>query len=324
MIKKKRVLSGIQPTGKLHLGNLLGALENWKKLQEQYECFFFIADYHALTSLYDNPKQLNHIINDVAADLLSVGIDPKKSVLFKQSDVPEHAELHLLFSMITPLSWVERVPTYKGKIKEMKEKDLGTYGFLGYPVLQSADILIYKADFVPVGEDQLPHVELTREIGRRFNYFYGDVFPMPKELLTAVPNVLGLDGRKMSKSYNNTIDLSDHPAELKKKVNLMITDPARITKKDKGHPNVCTVFSFHKIFNKGAVDLISKECRGAERGCVECKKELLQHLEEYLAPIQQKRKEIGDVRDILAEGAQKAKKVAAATLAEAKKSMGLA
>ncbi len=323
MTKKKRVLSGIQPTGKLHLGNLLGALENWKKLQKEYECFFFVADYHALTTLYDDPKELNNIIKDVATDLLSVGIDPNKSVLFKQSDVPEHAELHLLLSMITPLSWVQRVPSYKSKIKEIQGKDLGTYGFLGYPVLQAADILIYKADCVPVGEDQLPHIELTREIGRRFNNFYGDIFSMPKDLLTKTPNVPGLDGRKMSKSYNNTINLSDSESELKKKVNMMITDPARITKKDKGHPSVCTVFAFHKMFNKDSIELISKECQSAKRGCVECKKELLKHLEAYLAPIQEKRSKIADVDDVLAAGAKKAKKIAAATLSEAKAAMGL-
>lgn len=323
MSKKKRVLSGIQPTGKLHLGNLLGALENWKNLQKEFECFFFIADYHALTTLYDNPKELSNIITDVATDLLSVGIDPNKSVLFKQSDVPEHAELHLLLSMITPLAWVQRVPSYKSKIKEIQGKDLGTYGFLGYPVLQAADILIYKADAVPVGEDQLPHIELTREIGRRFNNFYGDIFPFPKSLLTKIPNVPGLDGRKMSKSYNNTIDLSDSESELKKKVNMMITDPARITKKDKGHPDVCTAFAFHKMFNKDAVETISSECMGAERGCVECKKELLKHLGEYLAPIQERRAKIKDVDAVLADGAIKAKKVAAATLAEVKAAMGL-
>lgn len=210
------------------MGNLIGAIENWVRLQDKYDCYFFIADIHALTTTYDNPRNLREDVKQVAIDLLSSGLDPDKCVIFKQSDLPEHSELHLLFSMITPLPWLERVPTYKSKIEEIKDKDLGTYGFLGYPVLQAADILIYKADFVPVGQDQLPHVELTREIARRFNAFYGNVFPEPKDLLTDFPVLPGLDGRKMSKSYGNTIAISDPAEVIKKKVSIMITDPARV------------------------------------------------------------------------------------------------
>ena len=325
---KKRVLSGIQPSGKLHLGNLFGALQNWVALQDKYDCYFFIADLHALTTTYDNIKQLPEFIKDVAVDLLAVGLDPKKCVIFKQSDVPEHCELHLLFSMITPLSWLERVPTYKSKIDELKEKDLGTYGFLGYPVLQAADILIYKADFVPVGEDQLPHLELTREIGRRFNNLYGNVFPEPKSLLTQIPVMPGLDGRKMSKSYGNTIALSDSPDIIKKKVNAMITDPARVKKEDKGHPDICAVFSYHKIFNQDQIEKIKIECENAERGCVSCKKEFLDKLLEFLKPIQDKRAELVKnpdyVESVLKDGMIKAKEIAVQTLYEAKKSMGIA
>lgn len=326
-MSKKRVLSGIQPSGMLHLGNLFGALQNWVKLQSQYDCYFFIADLHALTTSYDNIKKLPKFIYEVAVDLLAVGIDAKKVVLFKQSDIPEHCELHLLFSMITPLSWLERVPTYKSKIEELKEKDLGTYGFLGYPVLQAADILIYKADFVPVGEDQLPHLELTREIARRFNHFFGKVFDEPKELLTHYPLMVGLDGRKMSKSYNNTIALSDSKEIICKKVNSMITDPARIKKEDKGHPDICTVFAYHKIFNIYQLDKIRRECENAKRGCVACKKEVLDNLLQFLKPIQDRREEIlknpDHVESILKDGALKAKEIALVTLSEVKNAMGL-
>jgi len=326
-VKKKRVLSGIQPSGRVHLGNLIGALENWVRLQEEYECFFFIADLHALTTGYDSVKKLPEDTKNLAIDLLAVGLKPEKCVIFKQSELPEHAELHLLFSMITPLPWLERVPTYKSKIDELKEKDLGTYGFLGYPVLQAADILIYKADYVPVGEDQLPHIELTREIARRFNFFYGEVFSPPKDLLTETPVLPGIDGRKMSKSYGNTIALSDSPETIRKKVNQMITDPARVKKEDKGHPDVCTVFAYHKIFNKPQVKEIAAECEAAARGCVECKKEFLEHLLEYLEPIQKRRAEIEkhpqQLAEALEEGRQKAKVIASQTLAEAKRAMGL-
>ncbi len=326
-MSKKRVLSGIQPTGKLHLGNLIGAIENWVKLQDKYECFFFIADLHALTSSYDETKMLKEIVRNVVLDLLASGIDPKKSVIFRQSYLPEHAELHLMFSMITPISWLERVPTYKSKIAELKQKDLGTYGFLGYPVLQAADILMYKADGVPVGQDQLPHIELTREIARRFNHFYGNVFAEPKEMLTDFPVLPGLDGRKMSKSYHNTIDISDSPESIRKKVSTMITDPARVKKEDKGHPEVCSVYEFYKVFGKNRTDTVAQECREAKRGCVACKKELAAVLIDYLEPIHKKRRELEKdpkkLEAVLIDGEKQAKKIAAKTLAEAKRAMGI-
>ncbi|MFA6431479.1 MAG: tryptophan--tRNA ligase [Candidatus Margulisiibacteriota bacterium] len=323
----KRVLSGIQPTGRLHLGNLIGAVNNWVKLQHEHECFFFIADYHALTTAYSDTSHLRDDIHQLAIDLLSAGIDPEKCTLFKQSDIPEHAELHLLFSMLTPIPWLERVPTYKSKIDELKEKDLGTFGFLGYPVLQAADILIYKADLVPVGEDQLPHLELTREIGRRFNYLYKEIFPMPKDALTAFPVLPGIDGRKMSKTYKNAIAISDSPETVEKKVKEMVTDPARIKRDDLGHPDVCPVFRYYQIFAKEQCDKVSSDCREAKRGCVECKKELAKILIQYLAPIYEKRKiyekDKALVEKILLRGAENAKKVAKKTLDEAKKAIGL-
>ncbi|MFH1386046.1 MAG: tryptophan--tRNA ligase [bacterium] len=324
----KKVLSGIQPTGRLHLGNLIGAVENWVKLQAEYDCHFFIADFHALTTSYADTKNLKEDIKQVAVDLLSAGIDPEKCVLFKQSDVPEHAELHLIFSMLTPLPWLERVPTYKSKIEELKEKDLGTYGFLGYPVLQAADILIYKANLVPVGEDQLPHLELTREIARRFNFLYKEIFPEPQDALTAFPVLPGTDGRKMSKSYNNTIAISDVPEVVRKKVSIMVTDPARIKKEDKGHPEVCPVYAYYKVFAKDRIEQVAKECRAATRGCVACKKEMADILVEYLAPIHARREKLEKdhklLDKILMAGAEKARRSAAETLLDAKRAVGLA
>jgi len=324
----KRVLSGIQPTGRLHLGNLIGAVNNWVKLQEKHACFFFIADYHALTTAYSDTSSLREDIHQLAIDLLSAGIDPEKCTLFRQSDIPEHAELHLLFSMLTPLPWLERVPTYKSKIDEVKEKDLGTYGFLGYPVLQAADILIYKADLVPVGEDQLPHLELTREIGRRFNYLYKEIFPMPKDDLTAFPALPGIDGRKMSKTYKNAIAISDSPEIVTKKVKEMVTDPARIKRDDKGHPDICPVYRYYQIFAKENSEKVASECREAKRGCVECKNELAKILIQYLSPIYEKRKTFENnkllVENILMKGAENARKIARKTLDEAKKAIGLA
>jgi len=327
IMKKKRALSGIQPSGKLHLGNLVGALSNWVGLQDKYDCFYFIADLHALTTGYAETHKLKENILDVGMDMLSAGLDPEKATLFIQSDIPEHSELHLLFSMITPLSWLERVPTYKAQIEELKEKDLGTYGFLGYPVLQAADILIYKADVVPVGQDQLPHLELTREIARRFNYFYKEVFPLPKDLLTVSPVLPGLDGRKMSKSYGNTIGISDTPETVLKKINTAITDPARVKREDKGHPDVCTIFAYHKIFNEPEAKQISIDCSKAKIGCVECKKLIAKRLNEYLAPIYDKRKTLEKrkdyVKEVFFEGGKKAQVMARQTLSEAKKAMGI-
>jgi tryptophanyl-tRNA synthetase len=326
-LSKKRALSGIQPTGKLHLGNLIGAIENWVKMQDKYECFFFIADLHALTTMYDDTKNFKRDSLEVAVDLISAGLDPEKCTIFVQSDLPEHSELHLLFSMITPLAWLERVPTYKSKIAELKEKDLGTYGFLGYPVLQAADILIYKADFVPVGQDQLPHLELTREIARRFNFLYKEVFPIPQDALTEVPALPGTDGRKMSKSYGNTIALSDPPDTISVKVHDMITDPARVKKTDKGHPDICAAYAYHKIFNKPGSGERAAACRAGEIGCVECKKDLARILIDYMEPIRARRAQFegkpDKIKGILEAGREKAKVIASATLAEAKTAMGL-
>lgn len=324
---KKRILSGMRPTGSLHLGNYFGALENWVKLQDQYECYYFIADWHALTTGYDDTSGLKQNILEVAIDWLSAGVDAEKSVIFVQSDVKEHAELHLAFSMITPLSWLYRCPTYKEQLKQLNGKDIATYGFLGYPCLQAADILIYKAAAVPVGEDQLPHLELSREIGRRFNHIYGNVFPEPQALLTKSKVLPGLDGRKMSKSYGNTIALSDSPDIVRKKVSQMITDPARIAKTDPGHPDVCTVYAFQKVFNPEWVEECAESCTAGKIGCVQCKKNLANKMVEYLEPMYLKRKELEKkpdyIREILHDGAEKAKKIATQTMNEVKQAIGM-
>ncbi len=322
----KRILSGMRPTAKLHLGNLLGALDNWKKFEGE-DSFFMIADWHALTTEYASHMSIKENVIEVVIDYLAAGLNPERSTVFLQSLVPEHAELALLLSMITPLAWLERNPTYKDQIQELKGKDLTTHGFLGYPVLQAADILLYKADAVPVGEDQLPHLELAREIARRFNHLYKPVFKEAEAILTKTPKIPGTDGRKMSKSYGNTIDLSDSPQEVDKKVMQMVTDPARKRREDKGHPEVCPVYFFHTIFNKENEKTVAKECRAAERGCVECKKEMSNHLVPFLKPIYERRQELSkkrsQIRDILIEGSRKAKAVAAKTLAEAKEAAGI-
>ena len=325
---KKRVLSGMRPTGKLHLGNLHGALTNWKRLQEEYECFFFVADWHALTSEYQETNFIKEFIWEMLIDWLSVGLDPNKSTLFIQSKLPEHAELHLIFSMITPIPWLERNPTYKEQIKELVEKELNTYGFLGYPVLQAADILIYKANFVPVGVDQLPHVELTREIARRFNYLYKEVFPIPEPILTEMPKILGIDGRKMSKSYHNAIYLSDTPKVIREKTLQMFTDKTRLRKTDPGHPDICNVFSFHKLYTSPEkVSQIEEDCKKARIGCVECKKLLAENLINGLAPLQEKRQyyqeHLEELKDIIDAGIKKARSVATTTLEEAKEAIGI-
>ena len=249
---RKRVLSGMRPTGRLHMGHLFGALDNWRKLQETFDCFFFIADWHALTTDYADPSKVKEFTTEVVLDWLAAGLDPKKATFFVQSRVPEHAELHLLFSMFTPLAWLERVPTYKEQREQITDKDLGTYGFLGYPLLQAADILIYKAHYVPVGVDQVPHVELTREVARRFNFLYENVLLEPEALLTEFPKIPGTDGRKMSKSYDNAIFLSDSPETVTAKIKPMITDPARQRRKDPGNPELCPVFDLHKVFTPEA------------------------------------------------------------------------
>jgi tryptophanyl-tRNA synthetase len=323
---KQRVLSGMRPTGKLHLGNLVGALDNWKRLQEEYDCFFFAADWHALTTEYADTGIVRESIRDMVIDWLSVGLSPEKSVLFIQSRVKEHAELHLLLSMITPLPWLERVPTYKEQQQELASRDLSTYGFLGYPLLQAADIIIYKAHKVPVGIDQVPHVELTREVARRFNSFYGPVFPVPDPLLTEVPKLLGIDGRKMSKSYDNAIYISDPPAEVRRKVSLMFTDPNRIKRSDPGNPDICNVFSFHKVYSSPeTVDRVNHECRRAEIGCVQDKRQFAETLVSHLAPIQEKRagyiQNPGLVDEILEDGCQRARRVAVQTMEEVRAAM---
>lgn len=322
-----RVLSGTRPTGKLHLGNYLGAVENFTKLQGQ-DAFFMIADLHALTTEYEASSKIADQVQEVVLDYLASGLDPEKCTIFIQSEVPEHAELALLLGMLTPLGWLERNPTYKDQLKEIQNRDINTFGFLGYPVLQAADILLYKADKVPVGEDQLPHLELAREIVRRFKYLYkADIFPEPEAIMTQVPKVLGLDGRKMSKSYDNCIYLSDSADAVVKKVKGMMTDPARKRREDKGNPEVCPVFFYHKLFNQANVPTVAYECSNAIRGCVDCKMEMAASLNKFLDPIRSRRedwqKRPGDIRKILDKGRERAREVAGRTLAETFKAMGI-
>ncbi len=326
-MNKKRIVSGMQPTGPLHLGNYHGALKNWLKLQEEFDCYYFIADWHALTTLYQDPHLLQKYIFEVAVDWLSCGLDPEKSTLFLQSEVPEHAELHLLLSMIVPVPWLERNPTYKEKKAEVKSVDMSSYGFLGYPVLQTADIILYKAHYVPVGIDQVPHLELSREIVRRFHKFYKKkVFIEPEAKMAEVQKLKGLDGRKMSKSYNNAIYLSDTEKEIGKKVQSMLTDPQRARRDDPGDPNVCNLFPFHKIYSSPEMQAeIDSACRKAEIGCGDCKLKLKESMLESMRPTMAKRQEIAakpkEVKEILAEGTKKAHAVAKVTLNEAKASM---
>ncbi|THJ08942.1 MAG: tryptophan--tRNA ligase [Nitrospira sp. CG24C] len=326
-IPRKRVLSGMQPSGLMHLGNHLGALENWKSLQDQYECYFFVADWHALSTNYADTSRIREFSRELLIDWLAAGIDPKRSTVFIQSRIPEHAVLHLLLSMMTPISWLERNPTYKEKQEEIKEKDLSTYGFLGYPVLQAADILLYKPDFVPVGKDQLPHLELTRELARRFNDIYKtQVFPEPKEHLTKFPKVMGTDGRKMSKSYGNTINLSDAEPVVRQKLKTMVTDPARVRRNDPGNPDVCPVYDFHKIYSPQATqDQINKDCRTATIGCIDCKKSVADRIVERLTPVWDARgrlsKDSSYLNDIMTEGSNRAGEVAKATLHDVTEAM---
>jgi len=324
-MSKGIILSGMRPTGSLHLGNYFGALDNWIKLQDEYRCYFMVADWHALTTGYEDTSMIAQNINDLLIDWISAGLDPEKSVIFVQSHVKEHAELHLLLSMITPLSWLMRCPTYKDQLTQLKDKNIATYGFLGYPCLQAADILAYKADTVPVGEDQLPHLELTREIARRFNHLYGEIFPEPQPKLTKAKVLPGTDGRKMSKSYGNTIALSDSPDLVRQKVMSMVTDPARIRKTDPGHPEVCTVFAFHNIFNENEVPEIECACKEGKIGCVACKKNLADKMANFLSPIYEKRMRISEnksyIKDIVDEGKNKASQIASATLEEVRQAM---
>jgi len=328
---RKRVLSGMRPTGKLHLGNYVGALQNWVKMQDEYECFFCVVDWHALTTDYADTSRVKENSLEVAFDWLAAGLDPQKSVLFLQSHVPAHAELHLLLSMITPLGWLERVPTYKEQRENIKDKDLGTYGFLGYPLLQAADILIYRAGVVPVGEDQVAHIELTREIARRFNGFYGatkPVFPEPQSLLTPAAKLPGTDGRKMSKSYGNTIMLADPEPVVRQKLKTMVTDPARVRRSDPGNPDVCPVGDLHKIFSsKETMARVNEGCRSAGIGCIECKSWAADALVQLLSPIQERRKKFEEnpklAWDILEEGSARARKAAGETMESVRASMGM-
>ena len=327
-MSRKRVLSGMRPTGKMQLGNLLGAVENWKRLQEEYESFFFIADWHALTTNYADTSGLRGSKDDLLVDLLAAGLDPDKCTVFVQSHLLEHAELFLLLSMITPLPWLERNPTYKEQIENITDKDLTNFGFLGYPVLMAADVLMYRADFVPVGVDQLPHLELTREIARRFNNFYKPVFPEPQALLTETPKVPGLDGRKMSKSYGNAIYISDTPDEMRKKIKIMVTDPARIKRTDPGNPEVCTAFVFHSIYTpKEEIPEVEKACREAAIGCVDCKKKLAEYMLAQLEPIYTRRQELlgrpDYMKDVIVAGEKRAGEVARETMAQVREAIGI-
>ena len=324
---RPRVLSGMRPTGRLHLGHLVGALANWKNLQDEYECFFMVADYHALMSEYEHPERIRESSYENVSDWLVSGIDPKRSVIFRQSDIPEHCELFTMLSIITPLGWVERVPTYKEQLRELQGRDLATYGFLGYPVLQAADILLYKAHAVPVGEDQLPHLELTREIVRRLHFLLKqEIFPEPKALLTEVPKLLGTDGRKMSKSYGNTISLSESEATIRSTVQKMFTDPTRIKMSDPGHPETCNVCHYWKMFAPDRVLQVWEECRTSKRGCAQNKQELAEVVVQMTKPFRDRRPSTdrdGQIERILQDGAGKARAVARATIAEVKAAFGL-
>jgi tryptophanyl-tRNA synthetase len=356
---RPRVLSGMRPTGRLHLGNYMGALYNWVQLQNQYDCYFFIADLHALTTDYADPSTLRQNIRDVALDFLSAGLDPERSTVFIQSHVPQHSELHTLFSMFTPLPWLERVPTYKDQQEQLREKDLNTYGFLGYPLLQSADILLYQPDFVPVGHDQIAHVELTREVARRFNALYcsqptpaiekaradhsdkeiiaaeiaantvtNGILPEPKVLLTPSPKLPGLDGRKMSKSYNNTIMLTEPEADLRAKLKTMVTDPARVRRTDPGNPDVCPVFDLHKVFStEETQQKVRQGCTTAGIGCIECKGWVADAIVSVITPIQERRRVLeadpGNVDAILWDGSARARRRAIQTLQHVRQAMGL-
>ena len=328
MTEKKRIVSGMRPTGALHLGNYHGALANWITMQDDYDCFFFVADWHALTSDYENPAHIPAFTRQMIVDWLSAGLSPEKCTLFVQSHIKEHAELFLLLSMITPVPWLERNPTYKEQIEALNNKDLSTLGFLGYPVLQAADIIIYKAEGVPVGIDQAPHIEITREIARRFNYLFGSVFPEPATILTQTSKILGTDRRKMSKSYQNAIFLSDAPEDIYAKTAMMITDPQRMRKSDPGNPDVCNVFEFHKIYSDAdTVATVNADCRAARIGCVECKKRMAEGLILALEPIRRKNRYYTDhpekVDAVMAEGREKAGRVAAETLAQVRAAVRL-
>jgi tryptophanyl-tRNA synthetase len=325
--KKKVVLSGMRPTGPLHLGHLAGPLRNWIKMQDEYRCFYTIVTWHALSSEYQNSKVIKEYTFELAVDWMSIGLDPNKSVLFVQSEVKEHAELHLVLSMVTPLPWLERVPTFKEMQRENPDKELNTYGFLGYPMLQAADILIYKADVVPVGEDQVYHLEFTREVARRFNRLYGKTFPEPQTLLSEVPKLAGIDGRKMSKSYGNAIFLQDSPQTMRQKIETMMTDIRRKRRTDAGEPEDCPAFTLHKAFvSHEKREELAQGCRTASIGCLECKNVVIERLEEILSPYREKRKSFEKnprlVWEILEEGNGRARVAAQKTMEEVRARLG--
>jgi tryptophanyl-tRNA synthetase len=330
------IVSGMRPTGRLHLGHLHGALKNWVRLQENYRCYFFVADWHALTTGNAAGGIIRESTAEMAIDWLSAGLDPARAVIFRQSNVKEHAELHLLFSMITPTPWLLRNPTVKEQARELgliqsedeTEVTKINYGLLGYPVLQAADILIYKAQRVPVGADQVPHIEITREIARRFNSLYGEIFPEPQPLLTEIPKIPGLDGRKMSKSYGNAVFLSDAPKEVERKLSRMMTDPARVKRTDPGEPEKCPAFQFHKVYStQDEIDEVSKGCRTAGIGCLDCKKIMIKHVVDELGPISEKRAALGkkprEVEEVLAAGTEVARRKASTTMTEVRETLGL-
>lgn len=325
----ERVLAGIRPTGKLHWGNFFGALQNWVKLQDQYECYFFVADWHSLTSEYANSAQIKKWTLEVLKDIFAAGVNSEKATVFVQSLVPEHAELHLILSMFSPLGWLERVPTYKEMKQELVDKDLNTYGFLGYPVLQSADILLYNASKVPVGEDQVPHLEMTRELVRRFHSLTGrEVFVEPQPLLTPTPRVPGVDCRKMSKSFGNAIWLDDEPKEIQAKAMQTLTDPARTHRSIPGNPDVCTVYDFHKLVSdEKTLQWSNQGCRTASIGCVECKQAMAKNATEYFKEFRERKEKWNKneraLLEMVAEGAKKASKVASGTMAKVREALGI-
>ena len=321
-----RVLSGLRPTGRIHIGNYFGALSNWVKLQDKYKCFYEVADWHALTTMYAESSKFKDLIKETVIDWLTVGIDPEKSVLFVQSDVKEHAELHLLFSMLVTVPRLQRNPTLKEMVKDMHLEEKVSYGLLGYPVLQASDVLIYRPEKVPIGEDQLPHLELTREIARRFNYLYGETFPEPEPILTRAKRIPGIDGRKMSKSYGNAIFITESEDEVEKKIMQAFTDPEKIKKNDPGHPEGCVVFAYRKALDEEDAAELEKKCRAGEIGCVQCKKETSKMMNDFLQVFREKRIKIekeASVEDILSEGASKARNFARETMEIVRERMGM-
>jgi tryptophanyl-tRNA synthetase len=324
---KKRILSGMRPTGRLHLGNYFGALENWVRLQDDYECFFMVADWHALTSEWQDTSEIRENARQMAIDWLAVGLDPQRSTLFVQSQVKQHAELALLLGMFTPVPWLERCPTYKEQISQMTNRDLSNFGFLGYPVLQAADIALYDAVAVPIGEDQVPHLEMTREMVRRINNIYGEVLVEPQAILSQAPKLLGFDGRKMSKSYGNCIYLSDPAEEVAEKTRQMVTDPQRVRRQDPGNPDVCSVFAYQKLLSQDKLEWIDKGCRTAEIGCTDDKKLLIERLNGLLEPFRAKRRELEAnpriVDRVLEEGNARARAAAEATMRRVRKALKL-